>query len=353
MADYQWKPLTDEKNFEDLVNDLCSKKYGLEFQIYGRKGQKQYGIDGSALTKDNKHILHQCKNKMRSKRDSNIQKELLNDLKNETKAMVEEFIDKKGYTLDRFIFANSFKRDTKLQDKASELSQTHSITVVIWSWDEISDMLEEYTDIAKKYYPQSFNKTSNTKLFPQLTTKLGKSTLTGREKELQEIDEQLKASKTLLVKGIGGVGKSTIASNYLHRHKDEYDYYGFFEGLESFEGQLELAFKLEIEQGQDRLDRVLRELIKLEPESNKLLVIDDVKEIKENQEKLEKILGLKHNGYRVLLTSRFKVKNVKIYPLSTLDSSDAEKFFLDNFKTEELEKVNQITEYLDYHPLMV
>jgi len=188
---------------------------------------------------------------------------------------------------------------------------------------------------------------------PQLTTKLGKSTLIGREKELQEIDEQLKASKTLLVKGIGGVGKSTIASNYLHRHKDEYDYYGFFEGLESFETELEGAFNLKIEHGQDRLNRVLRELIKLEPDGKKLLVIDDVKEIKKNQDKLEKILGLEHNGYRVILTSRFRVKNVEIYPLATLNPLDAQKLFLDNYKTEELEKVNQITEYLDYHPLFI
>jgi len=97
----------------------------------------------------------------------------------------------------------------------------------------------------------------------------------------------------------------------------------------------------------------LRELIKLEPDANKLLVIDDVKEIKENQEKLEKILGLEHNGYRVLLTSRFRVKNIEIYPLPSLDPLDAQKLFFDNYTTEELEKVKQITEYLDYHPLFV
>ena len=187
----------------------------------------------------------------------------------------------------------------------------------------------------------------------QLTSKLGKDTIIGREKELDDIDKELEKFKILLVKGIGGVGKSTIASNYLHRHKNEYDYYGFFEGLESFESQLELAFKLEIEQGQDRLDRVLRELIKLEPESNKLLIIDDLKEIKENQEKLGNILELEHHGYRVLLTSRFKVKNVEIYPLLTLDPVDAQNLFLANYQTEELEKVNQIIEYLDYHPLFV
>ena len=156
MADYQWKPLTDEKKFEDLVNDLCSKKYGLEFQIYGRKGQKQYGIDGSALTKDNKHILHQCKNKMISRTDKSIQSELLKDLENETNAMIKEFIEGKGYTLDKFIFANSFKRDTKIQNRATELSSIHGIVVIVWSWDEISDMLEEYIDVAKKYYPDFF-----------------------------------------------------------------------------------------------------------------------------------------------------------------------------------------------------
>ena len=351
MADYQWIPLTDEKKFEDLVNDLCSKKYGIEFQIYGRKGQKQYGIDGSALTKENKSILHQCKNKMISRTDSTIQSELLKDLETETTAMIKEFIEKKNYNLDKFIFANSFKRDTKLQDKATELST--NFTVVVWSWDDISDMLEEYTDIAKKYYPQSFNKTSNSEISPQLTTKLGKSTIIGREKELQEIDKKLKASNTLLVKGIGGVGKSTIASNYLHRHKDEYAYYGFFEGLESFESELEGAFKLEFEQGHDRLDRVLRELIKLEPMSKKLLVIDDVKEIKENKEKLEKILGLEHNGYRVLLTSREEIEDVEQYDLDVLSIDDAKELFNSIYKVEDEVLIEEILEYLDYHAFFI
>ena len=39
----------------------------------------------------------------------------------------------------------------------------------------------------------------------QLTSKLGKSTIIGREKELQEIDQQLNISNTLLlINGIGG-----------------------------------------------------------------------------------------------------------------------------------------------------
>ena len=185
---------------------------------------------------------------------------------------------------------------------------------------------------------------------PQLTTKLGKSTIIGREKELQEIDEQLKASNTLLIKGIGGVGKSTIGSNYLHRHKDEYDYYGFFEGLESFESELEGIFKLEIVQGQDRLDSILRELIKLDPMSKKLLVIDNVKE---NKEKLEKILGLEHNGYRVLLTAREEIEDIAQYDLDVLSIDDAKELFNSIYKVKDEFLLEEVLEYLGYHAFFV
>jgi len=50
----------------------------------------------------------------------------------------------------------------------------------------------------------------------QLTSKLGKDTIIGRRKELQEIDTILKeATSLLLINGIGGIGKSTIASYYI------------------------------------------------------------------------------------------------------------------------------------------
>ena len=62
----------------------------------------------------------------------------------------------------------------------------------------------------------------------QLTSKLGKDTIIGRAKELEEIDILLKESSSiLLINGIGGIGKSTIASYYLHSQKENLDYYGF------------------------------------------------------------------------------------------------------------------------------
>ncbi|HHB94579.1 MAG TPA: ATP-binding protein, partial [Campylobacterales bacterium] len=152
---------------------------------------------------------------------------------------------------------------------------------------------------------------------PQLTTKLGKSTIIGREKELEEIEYHLNSSKALLVHGIGGMGKSTIASYYLHQHKNKFDYYGFFEGLDDFVNKLEIALNLKIKKRQERLTIVLHELTKLN--GNKLLVIDDIQDIEKNKKTIQKILDLKeHNGFKILLTSREEIEGIDKYLLNTL-----------------------------------
>ena len=154
MSKYQFPTLKDEKEFESLVNDLCKKHYGIEFQVYGRKGQKQYGIDGLSFSKDKKKIVFQCKNKFINGDDKKIQEALLKDIENEVKSTSEKFTN-----VDTFIFANSFKQDTILQDKARDLSRQYSFTIIVWSWEVIEGLLEKYPDVAKQYYPKLFDKT--------------------------------------------------------------------------------------------------------------------------------------------------------------------------------------------------
>ena len=153
MSKYQFPPLKDEKEFESLVNDLCIEKYGIEFQVYGRKGQKQHGIDGLSFSKDEKQIVYQCKNKIINRDDKSIQKELIKDIENEVKTTSAEF-----QNVNTFIFANSFKQDTVLQDKAVELTKQYGFTVVVWSWEEIEGLLEKHLNVAKQYYPTIFDK---------------------------------------------------------------------------------------------------------------------------------------------------------------------------------------------------
>jgi len=185
----------------------------------------------------------------------------------------------------------------------------------------------------------------------QLTSKLGKSSIIGRKQELKDIDKILNKSDILVLNGMGGVGKSTLASYYLHSKKDKYDYYGFFEGLESFTSELRIRLDLKSEKPDELFSEALSKLEKLD--GNKLLVLDDVKDVEENQEDINKILALRDSGYKILITSRQKINFLQEYSLNNLLLHDARNLFLNYYQTEQLSKIDAIIGYLDYHALFV
>jgi len=222
MSNYQFPPLKDETEFENLVNDLCREKYDIEFQVYGRKGQAQSGIDGLSFSKDKKQIVFQCKNKLINRDDKKIQAELLKDLEDEVKSANAKFSN-----IDTFIFANSFKQDTILQDKAIELINLYGFKVFVWSWKEIEELLEKYPKIAKQYYSYLFDKNIlseddiKQKLQENSVTLLSSSNLYIENSfiEMPEIDkindfidsEDYK-DDLLVLTGKAGIGKTAILS---------------------------------------------------------------------------------------------------------------------------------------------
>jgi len=190
------------------------------------------------------------------------------------------------------------------------------------------------------------------KIPKQLTIKLGKDTIIGREKELKEIAELLNNSNSLLlINGIGGIGKSTIASYYLHSQKEKLDYYGFFEGIDSFLTELRSRLDIKAEKEDEAFMEALTKLSALKGE--KLLVIDDVKNIEENQDKIDKILALENSGYKILLTSREEIEDITRYELDVLSMDDAKKLFNSIYEVEDEALLEEILEYLDYHAFFV
>lgn len=223
MSKYQFSPLKDEKEFESLINDLCEKKYGITFQVYGRKGQKQYGIDGLSFSKNEKKIVFQCKNKyINNTKDTKIISELLDDLINEVESTNIEFLN-----IDTFIFANSFKQDTVLQNKASELSTQYGFTIVVWSWEEIEKLLETHINVAKHYYPyffdnsilteqnikQKFNENS-VLLLSSVSLYIEKNFIDMPEfdKTLEFINKEDSGDNLLVITGKAGIGKTALLS---------------------------------------------------------------------------------------------------------------------------------------------
>ena len=186
----------------------------------------------------------------------------------------------------------------------------------------------------------------------QLTSKLGKSTIIGRKKELKEIDNLLKTNNSLLlITGIGGIGKSTIASYYLHSQKRNFDYYGFFEGLDSFVNELKPRLNLQAEKPDELFLEALAKLGSLE--GSKLLVLDDVKDSEKNQEVIDKIFALRHSGYKILITSREDIENIEPYYLDVLSLQDAKELFNSIYEIEDEALLEEILEYLDYHAFFI
>lgn len=227
MSKYQYPALTDEKEFELLINDLCKKEFNLNtFQLFGRKGQKQDGIDGITLNSQKNLIVHQCKNKLLNREDKKIQVELITDLENEVISARTKFIDTEGYDIEYFIFANSFKQDTKVQEKAIELSKSYGFNIIVWSWDEIQDMLDRYLEISKQYYPHFFDKNILSCNEIQKRFKLNSSILASSsnffiEKSFIDVSEysliedfmyKKNDNNLLILTGKAGIGKTAVLS---------------------------------------------------------------------------------------------------------------------------------------------
>lgn len=154
MAKYQLPPLKDEKLFEELTCDLFNfientNSYdNSDFQIFGRKGQYQKGID--VFSSQNKTVI-QCKLKSIGKKDDTIRKSLIQDINNE----LEKVKDLKIY-FDKFILVSTFKDDAVIQEYLNQLriEQKLSFHLYYWGWDTVTKYLEQSEALLQKYFPK-------------------------------------------------------------------------------------------------------------------------------------------------------------------------------------------------------
>ena len=182
----------------------------------------------------------------------------------------------------------------------------------------------------------------------------------GRKDELQKVDELLNQnSMLLLLNGIGGIGKSTLASYYLNQKKDEFDYYGFVQVNEDIKLSLASAFSTSLDLKSENIDDLFAEIMnKLqnlgEKNSKKLLIIDDVKEIDSQLDEMNTLMTLKNSGFKILFTSRETKEYIPQYFLDIMNIEDARELFLKYYPTDEIDKVDKILkDYLDYHTFFI
>jgi len=178
----------------------------------------------------------------------------------------------------------------------------------------------------------------------------------GRKNELQKVDELLNQnSMLLLLNGIGGIGKSTLASYYLNQKKDNFDYYGFVQVNEDIKLSLAFAFSTSLDLKSEKIDNLFAEIMnKLQNlEGKKLLIIDDVKEMDNQLDEINTLMTLKNCGFQILFTSRESKEYILQYFLDIMSLKDARELFLKHYATVEMDKIDKILEYLDYHTLFI
>lgn len=146
-SEYNLPKTKNPDEFEDMVCDICIKRFGRDFQRYGRSGQRQSGIDIISTGSDSL-ICIQCKNYALSVRE-------VGKIVEEAKGF--------GHPMTELIIATGSSRDVKLQEYIIRINQgdmeNPGFTVSVLFWEEISMIISQNKDLLMKYYP-AFNEDS-------------------------------------------------------------------------------------------------------------------------------------------------------------------------------------------------
>ncbi|MEL7282563.1 MAG: hypothetical protein AAGK79_19585, partial [Pseudomonadota bacterium] len=145
-------PPSSWDEFEVICADLWSEIWGdRDTQLYGRRGQRQNGVDIRGVDRQNKQCGAQCK----GKRNWPLSKLTTDEIDSEI-AKAKKFHPK----LDEFILLTTAPNDVTVQDHVASLNKSKSgsigFRVEVYSWDEIRRRLSNYPNLLQKHYPGIF-----------------------------------------------------------------------------------------------------------------------------------------------------------------------------------------------------
>lgn len=188
--------------------------------------------------------------------------------------------------------------------------------------------------------------------------KINSDEVIGREAKLVELESVFESSNaTVLITGMGGIGKTTLAMLYMDRHKSGYDRVAWVTQLEDLEGAFaqnkilldELGLGFLDEDEEDPFARIMSEMRKLDGEN--LLVIDNV-DASIGELRYRQLLP--GSNWKILLTSRHKIEVFENLDLAHLNSQDARQLFeLDYPAPKEDSSLDALLQFIEYHTLTI
>lgn len=229
--------------FEILTQIVFSVLYKRPFELYGRNGQDQSGID---LFSKDFEICVQCKNYQ----GYDAAKRLHDGMEHDILVAYKKF----GKSIKKYILATTVMRDNRIQDYIDILAQEYKSDIIVFFWEDFQVALKQHPEIIVKYnqateLPDLFDICQKTTPFtsenrclfhaekllqdelpkcilnhfsikPDSTHPLGRRVpsirpfFTGRLKEQQAIHQQLLDNRVAFLYGPRGIGKSALAAEY-------------------------------------------------------------------------------------------------------------------------------------------
>ena len=326
----RWYPPNDPSAFESLCLELWRDIWqDPDAQKNGRRGQPQAGVDIFGQHVGN-WVGVQCKQK-----DGLLRARLT------TKELEAEVEAAKNFKppLSSFTLATTGPRDDKVQERARQLTQDHKrdglFDVHVWSWDDIWEGLYRRDDllrrIASTYWPRlaSLRESGHWSVpFPRNPYFTGRKDVLSRLHEGFSTDGLRQPLQALT--GLGGLGKTQTAVEYLYEHAGEYNSVLWVTGASREQAQGDLIaiaglLNLPDRDSPDPLV-VIRSVVHwLESNDRWFLVVDNV----DDSPAVVDFLPTKPRGH-VLITSRWDNLDAVGIPrplrLDALSPSDAVSF---------------------------
>jgi tetratricopeptide (TPR) repeat protein len=185
--------------------------------------------------------------------------------------------------------------------------------------------------------------------------KMNISNFVGRKKPLKDLHENLQNNQaTLLLNGLGGIGKTSLAQKYCNEHQNDYDHFVWISQTDTFENACLSAIALQknlkikpLENPEQTIQLIFNELKQID--GNNLLILDNA------DETLQPYVDyLPKGNWKILVTSREKMDDrfTEQY-LDILSFAEAKALFTQyftkiNFTDSELKT---LCETVGYHTL--
>jgi len=189
---------------------------------------------------------------------------------------------------------------------------------------------------------------------------LSESAIVGRQKDLEDLKNMLfDQRQVVLMNGLGGIGKTTLAQVYAHKYWDNYQHVAWITQLsdhilQDFTTSYTLSKNLdvspELNQTQDIFAEIMRKLASFEKGPN-LLVLDNADE---SIEQIRHALP-KQPIWHILITSRQALNGFHIKHLDFLSPEDALLLFKSHYTRTDLAdvQIEKLIKSVDYHTLAI